>query len=43
MLMGAKQDRRTPKDVTFCPAWYRRYRAKPINANDNDVALAVAA
>ena len=40
---GAKQDRRGRKGRCFCSAWFRRYRANLIVANDNYAPVAQAA
>jgi len=37
-MAGANQDRWSQRSSELCSAWYRRYRVKNLNANDN-VAL----
>ena len=43
LLMGVKWDRRALKGSSLYPAWYHRYRAKLIVANDNYAEARLAA
>ena len=43
LMMGVKWDRRALKDSSLYSAWYHRYRAKPVVANDNYAEARLAA